>query len=193
MSIAQYTVVTLVTMGLSANSIRREKAGNTWDSLRLTGIGERYIVLGKWWASLRALGGDHGMVTILRMGLVTVFMTTFPTTLNAMWQLEPTSHLDKMPTLLLLTILYGVLDAALTAALGVVAAVPNEAAGAVVGSLATGIRIAVMVAAGVWLLMTLHVAVNASMAMVYGMSLVGLLLYILLIVASLLFAEKLVN
>lgn len=192
MSIAQYVVVTLVTMGLSANSIRREKAGRTWDSLRMTGIGERYIVLGKWWASLHALFGDHVMVTLLRMGLVTLFMTTFANGLDALWQIEPVSHLDKMPAMLLLTIIYGVFDAGLTAALGVVAAIPNEAAGAVVGSIAMGLRIAVIIGAGIWLMLSLHIAINVGMSTVFAMSILGLLIYGLLITTSLLFAEKLV-
>lgn len=192
MSPAQYLVVTLVTMGLSANSIRREKSGLTWDSLRLTGIGTRRIVWGKWWASMRALAGDHVMVTILRMGLVTLIMTTFAVSLDMLNQLEPVSHLGKMPVLLLLTILFGVFDAALTAAFGVLAAIPNEAAGTVVGSTVIGLRMLVMIGAFMLLVASLHLAVNVSMAAVLALSVGGFLVYVALIVAALLIAEKLI-
>lgn len=192
MAPAQYLVVTLVTMALSANSIRREKAGLTWDSLRLTGIGTRRIVWGKWWASMRALAGDHVMVTILRMGLVTLIMTTFAASIDMVNQLDPVSHLGKMPLLLTLTVLFGVFDAALTAAFGVLAAIPNEAAGTVVGTTVMGLRMVAMVVSLVLLITSLHLAVNVGMMDVLMVSLGGFLLYITLIVSSLAVAEKLV-
>src|SRR6185312_1237435 len=67
MMIAMSVVVTFVNMALASNSIGREKEGKTWDTLRLTDVGAERIVLGKWWASLRALNGDYVMVAILRM------------------------------------------------------------------------------------------------------------------------------
>ena len=192
MAPAQYLVVTLVTMALSANSIRREKAGLTWDSLRLTGIGTRRIVWGKWWASMRALAGDHVMVTIMRMGLVTLVMTTFAPSIDMLSQLEPVSHLEKMPLLLTLTVLFGVFDAALTAAFGVLAAIPNEAAGTVVGTSVMGLRMVAMVVSFILLGLSLHLAINVGMLDVVVVSIGGFLLYITLIIGSLAVAEKLV-
>ncbi|MAU13527.1 MAG: hypothetical protein CL607_27160 [Anaerolineaceae bacterium] len=192
MAPAQYLVVTLVTMALSANSIRREKAGLTWDSLRLTGIGTRRIVWGKWWASMRALAGDHVMVTIMRMGLVTLVMTTFAPSIDMLNQIEPVSHLEKMPLLLTLTVLFGVFDAALTAAFGVLAAIPNEAAGTVVGTTVMGLRMVAMVVSFILLGLSLHLAVNVGMLDVVVVSIGGFLLYITLIIGSLAVAEKLV-
>ena len=72
MNMAMYPVVTLITIGLAANSIQREKSGHTWDNLLLTNISSGQIITGKWWASLRALNGDVVMVMILRMGLVSL-------------------------------------------------------------------------------------------------------------------------
>lgn len=192
MAPAQYFVVTLVTMALSANSIRREKAGLTWDSLRLTGIGTRRIVWGKWWASMRALAGDHVMVTILRMGLVTLVMMTFAPSIDMVYQVDPVSHLSKMPLLLTLTVLFGVCDAALTAAFGVLAAIPNEAAGTVVGTSVMGLRMVAIVVSFILLGLSLHLAVNVGMLDVVMVSIGGFLLYITLIIGSLAVAEKLV-
>ena len=61
-NVSMYAVVTLVTIGLSSSSIRREKVKHTWSLLRLTNVSSTEIVLGKWWASIRALNGDQAMV-----------------------------------------------------------------------------------------------------------------------------------
>src|SRR5690606_35757803 len=53
MNIALYAVVQLITVALGANSILREKQGRTWETLLLTNIDARQIVLGKWWATIR--------------------------------------------------------------------------------------------------------------------------------------------
>lgn len=122
MMVAMYPVVTLITFGLSANSVRREKTGNTWDNLRLSRLHPKQIVIGKWWASLRALNGDHGMVTILRFGVsATAFMALSevqfipsPFGLPVEWTV--------LPILLIITLIYSVLDAGLSAALGIAGA-----------------------------------------------------------------------
>ena len=120
MTVAMYPVVTLVTFGLSANSVRREKSGHTWDHLRLTELDSQQIVIGKWWASLRALNGDHGMVMVLRLGFSAAFvmvlseMIITPFGLPAEWTM--------LPLLLIITGIYGFLDAGLTAAFGIIGA-----------------------------------------------------------------------
>lgn len=70
MSFALYIVVTLVTLALAARSIGREQESHTWDNLLLTNMTARQIVQGKWWATLRALWGDHVLVLVLRLGFV---------------------------------------------------------------------------------------------------------------------------
>ncbi|MBZ0299177.1 MAG: hypothetical protein K8J31_05535, partial [Anaerolineae bacterium] len=67
---ALYIVVTLVTLALAGSSISREQESRTWESLLLTEMSARQIVQGKWWATLRALWGDHLMVLIVRLGFV---------------------------------------------------------------------------------------------------------------------------
>jgi len=70
MNVALYVVVTLVSLGLSASSIGREKQGKTWDSLLLTGVNARQIVLGKWSATLHTLWPDFALVWMLRLGMI---------------------------------------------------------------------------------------------------------------------------
>ncbi len=70
MNIALYTVVSLVTFGLSVNSISREKQGKTWDMLLLTGVDGRQLVWGKWWATVRTFWKDYALVWMLRLGMI---------------------------------------------------------------------------------------------------------------------------
>ncbi|HRF96278.1 MAG TPA: hypothetical protein PLZ51_13825, partial [Aggregatilineales bacterium] len=49
MNVALYLIVILITLGLSNNSITRERKGQTWDVLVLTNVDARQVVLGKWW------------------------------------------------------------------------------------------------------------------------------------------------
>jgi len=120
MIVAMYPVVTLITFALAANSIRREKTNNTWDNLRLTGLSPQQIIVGKWWASLRALNGDHAMLIIMRFGVAGAFimlfrdMTLTPFGLPSAWTV--------FPILIVITVLYGLFDASLTAALGITGA-----------------------------------------------------------------------
>jgi hypothetical protein len=203
MAIAMYLVVTLVNLGLSANSISREKSGGTWDVLRLTGIGAGRIVLGKWWASLRALNGDFVMVTVIRLGVVVFYLVSLAPVLD---QYEAISsglatttvitrslaYLPYLPVLLLITILYGIADAALTAALGIIAAIPDAAAGSVTGTLVVSFRLITMVVAGMWFLVTLNgLRSDANMA-IFGMTLIGIIAYALCLAGTLWVGKKLV-
>ena len=149
MTVAMYPVVMLVTFGLSANSVRREKSGHTWDYLRLTELDAQQIVIGKWWASLRALNGDHGMVMVLRFGFSAAFvmflsdMIITPFGLPAEWTL--------LPLLLIITAIYGFLDAGLTAALGIVGAM-IDVGGPTFPFILFSIRVfTALVALGLWL------------------------------------------
>ncbi len=149
MTVAMYPVVMLVTFGLSANSVRREKSGHTWDYLRLTELDAQQIVIGKWWASLRALNGDHGMVMVLRFGFSSAFvmflsdMIITPFGLPAEWTL--------LPLLLIITAIYGFLDAGLTAALGIVGAM-IDVGGPTFPFILFSIRVfTALVALGLWL------------------------------------------
>ena len=119
MNIAMYLVLTMITMGLASNSISREKRGKTWDSLVLTGVEAHQIVWGKWWATLAALWSDHAAAALLRLGIVAWGVAVMGS--EALYQ----PILPFLPTMLsyliagaLLLVGYAVVDAALTAALG---------------------------------------------------------------------------
>ena len=149
MTLAMYPVVTLVTFGLSANSVRREKSGHTWDHLRLTELDAQQIVIGKWWASLRALNGDHGMVMVLRLGISAAFvmvlkhMIITPFGLPAEWTI--------FPLLLIITAIYSFLDASLTAALGIVGAMVDVGGPTIPFILFSARVLTAVLALGLWL------------------------------------------
>jgi hypothetical protein len=196
MMIAMSVVVTLVNMALASNSIRREKDGNTWDTLRLTDVGAGRIVIGKWWASLRALNGDYVMTCLLRMGFVAFYLASAGPALRALFNAQngvtngvelsrSTAWLESLPLLLILTLVYSALDAALTAALGVLSALPDDVAGTVAGSAAFLIRLATLAAAAAWMYASLEMAATASVLM----GLIGISVYLLLI-ASVLAAAR---
>lgn len=195
MMIAMSLVVTFINMALAANSIRREKEGNTWDTLRLTDVGAERIVLGKWWASLRALNGDYVMSTVIRMGFVTFFFASIAPILDAFRQAEvrnavvimrSVDFLQPLPLFLLLVLIYSALDAALTAALGVFSALPDEATGAVASSAALLVRLATLVGAALWMYVSLEMAATAGVLM----GAIGIVVYIFLIAAVLLVARR---
>lgn len=133
--LAVYPVVTLITLGLASNSIRREKVGQTWDVLRLTDVDGNQLVFGKWWASLRALVGDHIMVTLLRIGLIAYYLVFILPALSAAQGGPPLNNTLVFCWLAVFAVIYGVLDAALTAAFGVIATIPDDELGAVTGSI----------------------------------------------------------
>ena len=195
-NLAMYPVVTLVTLSLAANSIRREKAGFTWDTLRLTEIGAWRIVTGKWRASLRALNGDHGMITLLRSGMLAAYLlTNYVLVESGMTELvaPPSGYSLAMLILLVLTVVYGLLDAALTAALGLPGTLPGGETGFVTAGVALSLRIIISIAAAAWLVFTVHNLVYSGLVTVLLLSVIGILAYLLLIGASLLIARWLVR
>ncbi len=56
------------TISLAANSIAREKEGQTWEMLVLTGINARQIVRGKWWATVQRQFPRYLMLGFVRAG-----------------------------------------------------------------------------------------------------------------------------
>lgn len=189
MTLAMYPVVTLITFGLSANSVRREKSGHTWDYLRLTQLDPEQIVIGKWWASLRALNGDHGMVMVLRLGVSAAFVIEFgvagviPATPVMIWTL--------LIFLLLITALYSFLDAGLTAALGIAGAMV-DIGGPIVPFLLFSTRVfTAFVALMLWIA-TLF-AMQAGIGFVLLITTLGIIGYILVIWLILRIAQRLVG
>ena len=178
MNLALYVVVTLVTLALAASSVSREQQAHTWDHLLLTNMTARQIVQGKWWATLRALWGDHLMVLILRLGAVTWvdFMGSDPDLPNP----------SKTLVGLLVITAFTVADSALTVIMGILPPVSgrNPVVLAVVLGLRLIISIGIVVLSfGVGLLV--HEWNPALVAAV----MVGMVVYVVLTIGMLRFAE----
>lgn len=139
MNVALYLVVILITLALSAHSISREKLNRTWDVLLLTNVDAYAVVRGKWWASFKALNGDHAMVGILRLGLVGFLIGVSASKLPPTPFGLPTGIAYVLP-LGLIVIAYTVIDAAFTAALGIAGAL-SSFPGAVTSALILTVRV----------------------------------------------------
>ncbi len=184
-NIALYFVVTLITLALAAGSISREKEGQTWDSLLLTDVRPHQIALGKWWASNRTLLGDHMMVAIVRLGMVTWLLVQLDLLVSQKYLLtERPSLLLLVPLLAVITFVYTGLDMAFTASLGVLSALLSRG-GLLTTLLILLVRFLVMIGAlALW--MTTHVLLAASAGdLVLVVTAVGMAVYGLLIWAGL--------
>ncbi len=145
MNVALYLVVMLVTMGLSATSISREKTNHTWNVLVLTELNARQIVWGKWWASLQALWGDHILLAVLRLGIAGWLIVVYKENLPAgVMGLPPGATAVIAMTVLIVA--FTVIDAMFTTAMGI--AIPlSDLPGSIIISLVVGIRAVATVAA----------------------------------------------
>lgn len=189
MNLAMYPVVTLVTFALSANSIRREKQGKTWDNLRLTGLNPQQIVIGKWWASVRALNGDHAMLVVMRLGIAALFVMTLNDMIASPFGLPPAWTI--LPILIVFTICYGFLDASLTAALGIAGAMV-DIGGPIVPFTLFAVRVTTAFGALLLWIGTLFV-IPAGIGLVILLSVGGFIGYALVIWMVLRVAQQLVN
>lgn len=191
LNIALYVVVTLITQALASNSIGRERRGHTWDNLRLTDISGRQIVIGKWRASLRALWGDHAMIAIMRVGFLATQVYYLLDVLPSVGGL-PVEWVH-MPLIALIAIIYTALDAALTAALGILGSSSNSELGSgVISVIASTARIITAGAAFLWLLLAFWLMGQGDFSYVMQ-ALVGFVAYGVLIGVSLLAAFALVK
>lgn len=184
MNIALYGVVILITLGLSARSITREKDGRTWDALVLTNVSARLLVWGKWWASLRALWGDHLMVVLLRFGLLGSIMLGY---VGSLPETPLPWGLAYVLPMALLVIAYTAVDAGFTAAMGVCIPLMNLP-GSVTGAIAFSVRVFMIV------VLAIHAGVIIFAVFWDGMTflaigLIGLLIYLALTVGMLRLAE----
>jgi hypothetical protein len=58
------------TLTLASQAIARETESGNWDSLVMTGLDARQIIMSKWWAVMRCVWKDHLFAAILKFGLV---------------------------------------------------------------------------------------------------------------------------
>jgi len=159
MNIALYLVVMLITLGLAANSINREKVKRTWEVLLLTNIDARQLVWGKWWASMRALWGDHTMLAILRLGLVGLLIAQIGPDLPA-GPLGLSGGVTHTVLLSLFVLAFTALDASVTVALGLIAPL-STLPGTLTGSLVMGARLTGMLLNGLY-------AILVVLLVIYG-------------------------
>jgi len=108
-------------------------------------VNARQLVLGKWWATLRALWGDHLMLVLLRLGLVVWLVVELTHLVSASattpaWMDSSLSQPLSLLALTLLVVLYTLIDAGFTAALGVLSAV-IDLSSAVVATAAIAFRL----------------------------------------------------
>lgn len=190
-NISLYIVVTLVTLALSNSSISREKAKHTWSLLRLTNVKDSQIVVGKWWASVWALNGDHTMVIILRVGLLAAYLAIFLPSQHALDDITAPYRLYFL-VMLPLIVLQGALDAALTAILGVVGAIPNETWQTVASFATMIIRLFLSIGLAWWFWNVLGL-MHDSFTDALNLAGAGILGTIVALVASLLIARLLVE
>ena len=61
--------VSVRTLLLASNAIGREKQSDNWESLVLTGVDARRLILGKWWAVIKYVWKTHALSALLRVGL----------------------------------------------------------------------------------------------------------------------------
>lgn len=188
-NLSLYPVVTLVAIALGRNSISREKEKHTWGLLRLTDIDSRTIILGKWWASLRGLWGDHLMVIILRVGLLAWYLVIL---LPAQHGLDDITAPYRLYFLFTLPFVLGqaTLDAAFSAILGLVSALPDEVLGSVISTSAMVLRLFLSVAVGFWTYYLLAWMRSDFLNALYLAS-GGFLLTAFLLIITLLAAQKL--
>jgi len=191
-NLSLYPVVTLITLGLSANSIQREKTGNTWDTLRLTHISHEQIVIGKWLASLRALFGDHLMAMVVRIGWIATLLSSGVTLPSNPAQLATFSIGVHFLLFVIITITYSVLDAAFTAALGIVSALPESFSG-MGGMVILVLRGALMIVQFGWFAWTVGTALSGRTEAYILMSIIGFVVYSILVTGTLALANRLVE
>ena len=113
--------LSLATFGLqvAAVAIPREKQGRTWESLLLTGIDARWIVVGKWWAAVqRVLIGYRPLLVLRFLGVLWLALASEMTDFYAWY--EPPSSMIIIVYAALIAI-FPPIYAAFSAALGLLA------------------------------------------------------------------------
>ncbi len=125
--IAHFSAI-LRTLLLASNAISREKRGRTWDTLLLTRVDARQLVVGKWWATVRHMWPSFLAAGALRLGLVVWLAIgmkqTFPLSPNPIY-LNPYEILLAGSTVLLLSLV----NTGVTAAFGVLASLLTHRSG----------------------------------------------------------------
>lgn len=188
MNFALYLVVILITLGLSANSINREKVKRTWEVLLLTNVDARQLVWGKWWASMCALWGDHLMVAILRLGLVGLLVAQLGPDLPA-GPFGISGPLTHTVLLSLFVLAFTALDASITVAMGLIAPL-SPLPGTLTGAVVMGARMLGMVLNAIYAILVVLLVIFGEPYQYLLAVIVGLLFGVLLNYGMMRFAER---
>lgn len=180
-----YPVMNMVSLGLAASSILRERQHHTWDSLLMTGVHPRRIIFAKWWASLRSMRGDYVMVAVARLGFVAALLALYVPVLARLRGFQTENAAEFFPQIALIALLYVVVDAMLTAALGLLTVTRRGTMGVVLAAFAVGVRLALMLGGFTWMVYTLLVIVLGNVSFGLSLMLTGLLLCVLLLLLTL--------
>lgn len=184
-NLSLYPVINMVSLGLAASSILRERQHHTWDSLLMTGVHPRRIIFSKWWASLRSMRGDYVMVAVARFGFVAALIGLYIPALAKLRGFQAGNIAGHFPQIALITLLYVVVDAMLTAALGLLTATRRGTVGVVLAAVAVGVRLMLMLGGFAWMIYTLLVMVLGNIAVGLSLMLTGLLLCVILLLLTL--------
>jgi ABC-type transport system involved in multi-copper enzyme maturation permease subunit len=192
-----YPVVTLITVGLSANSIRRERHGKTWDALRLTDVSAGTIVFGKWWASLRAVDGDHIMATIVRIGWCATLIAQNIAPVNSgvpvFRVITASEAVLLMLVVIVLALLFGFFDAGISAAFGILTSAPERILGAITAPIVLGLRFVLAFAAAGAMIAFVIAGVYQDNERMITITLLASALYPVLLWMALRFSQRVVD
>ncbi|MBI1281418.1 MAG: hypothetical protein GC179_25045 [Anaerolineaceae bacterium] len=96
------------TIASGANSISREREGQTWEMLVLTGVNARQIVRGKWWATVQKQFPRYLMLSFIRAGATTASAVSLITNYYYLSNYYNTRMQLPHPLMIVISILLGV-------------------------------------------------------------------------------------
>lgn len=103
---------------LASEATMRERRARTWETLLLTGINTRQLVMGKWWAALRVLWPDFLLLAFLRAGAVIALGVAFD--FDRFMPAPVLPQADRIALVVALSIAFTLANSVFSAAAGVV-------------------------------------------------------------------------
>ncbi len=134
MNVGAYLLIALKTASAAVDSVARERHSRTWDTLLITGIDSRRVVLGKWLGVLRGLWRDYAWLYILRLGVM--FWASFYSSFGRLSWLDWRNvqltggfvNLDRFLLAGLIVLVYLALEMGLLAAIGLITSILDRSA-----------------------------------------------------------------
>lgn len=147
------------TISLAANSISREREGQTWEMLVLTGINARQIVRGKWWATVQRQFPRYLMLSFIRAGATAASAVSVLTSYYYAYSNYDVRMQLPHPLMIIISVLLGVVltvaNLGFSAACGVMgSAVSKRSSMAVARGVANQIVLSLVPALAIFFLIT---------------------------------------